>query len=115
MSHQRECKIARFIEICLIAFLLITVLFFVIWISVQLEQAGIPYRTRKLRAIADEEEVMMDIIRSISRYEFRVVPELPGYLRDDLIWTEETLLKPLEDRIRRRQKLLNEWKQNLKK
>lgn len=115
MSHQRECKVANLIEICFIVFLLITILFFVIWISVQLEQAGTPYRMRKLQAIADEEEVVMDIIRAVNRYEFKVVPELPGYLRDDLIWTEETLLKPLEDRIRRRQKLLNEWKQNLKK
>lgn len=114
MSHQRECSTVRIIEIFAAAFVLLTTLFFVIWISVKLEQAGTPYRTKKLRAIADEEEVVMDIIRAINRYETRVVPELPWDLQEDLIWTKETLLKPLESRIHRRQKLLDERKKQLK-
>lgn len=114
MSHQRECSTFKIIEIFVTTFALLAILIGVISIAVLLEQASTPYRTKKLRAIADEEEVAMDIIRSVNRYETRIVPELPWDLQEGLIWTEETLLKPLEERYRRRQKLLDERKKYLK-
>jgi hypothetical protein len=114
MSHHREFgTVGSVVQFVVVATCLLTTLFFVIWISVQLEQAGTPYRTRKLRAIADEEEVMMDIIRVINRYEFSVVPELPWDLQEGLVLTKEVILKPLDERLRRRQKLLDERKQRL--
>ncbi len=114
MSHQRECSTFKIIEITFMVFILLTIFLGVVWIAVLLEQASTPYRVKKLRAIADEEEVVMDIIQAVNRYETRVVPELPWDLQEDLIWTEETLLKPLEERYRRRQKLLDERKKQLK-
>ena len=119
MSHQygaqRQYQLEyRVIRLVVQLIYLTTILCGVVWICVQLEQARTPCHEKTLRAIADEEEVMMDIIKAVNRYETRVVPELTGRLRLDLIWTEESLLKPLEDRINKRLKLLKEAKQKVK-
>lgn len=121
MSHQyedawrrRQSEESSFIMFVALLILLVFVLFGVIWICLHLDHVIPTPREQTLRAIADEDEVMMDIIRAINRYETRVVPELPKSLRQDLIWTEESLLKPLEERVHKRVKLLRDVVKELK-
>lgn len=79
--------------------------------------AGMIYgrpRDESLLAIYEEGEAWMTIVKTIQRYETKIMHRLPQSLRQDPVLTEKNLLKPLEERIQQRMALIESVLKQLK-